>query len=358
MPRRRCARATWRSWHRNWRRAKRALREQDAELAQRAARITLLEQQAVTLNGSLTERDTQLRDGRRDAQALQVNLQRVQAQLESSAERVRALSAVAEQHNTTESQRKTELSRLLTERVELTAALEAARDSASAASARAAELEGASSQLRSRAAELEGALAGEHKRAAELEEELGTLRREMEAWGDALKSVHRERDSYQSSIAAAEARAAEAERRLAEEHDELSAVQTAARDSAARVRELEADLAAAEESLHRLEAEARKSGARVEELEKANQQWRATIEEARHSVTDTNLNALLREAARGGEVPERARACPCPTGRCGSLSTASRAVRSCTCSAARPASGARPTTICRSTPSSSAATTR
>ena len=228
----------------------------------------------------------------------------MQAQLESSAERVRALSAVAEQHNTTESQRKTELSRLLTERVELTAALEAARDSASAASARAAELEGASSQLRSRATELEGALAGEHKRAAELEEELGTLRREMEAWGDTLKSVHRERDSYQSSIAAAEARAGDAERRLTEEHDELSAVQTAARDSAARVRELEADLAAAEESLHRLEAEARKSGARVEELEKANQQWRATIEEARHSVTDTNLNALLREAVRGGEVPD------------------------------------------------------
>ena len=126
----------------------------------------------------------------------------------------------------------------------------------------------------------------------------------MEDWGDTLKSVHRERDSYQSSIAAAEARARDAERRLAEEHDELSAVQTAARDSAARVRELEADLAAAEESLHRLEAEARKSGARVEELEKANQQWRATIEEARHGVTDTNLNALLREAARGGEVPD------------------------------------------------------
>jgi chromosome segregation ATPase len=309
------------------------VREQDAELAQRATRITLLEQQVVTINSALAERDTQQREGRRESQTLQANLQRLQAQLESSGERVRALSAVAEQHNTTESQRKTELSRLLTERVELTAALEAARDSAGAASARGAELEGALSQLRSRAAELDGALAGEKKRAAELEEELGTQRRsraaeldgalagekkraaeleeelsaqrrEMEDWGEALKSMHRERDSYQSGIAAAEARAREAEHRADEEGEALAAVQAQAGASATRVRELEADLAAAEESLHRLEAEARKSGARVEELEKSNQLWRATIEEARHSVTDTNLNALLRDAVRGGEAPE------------------------------------------------------
>src|SRR4029077_571753 len=138
------------------------------------------------------------------------------------------LSAVAEQHNTPEAQRKTELSRLLTERVELTAALEAARDSAGVASARAAELGAPRSQLRSRAAELEGALAGEKKRAAELEEELGTLRREMEDWGEALKSVHRARESYQSSIAAAEGRAREAERRADEEGEALAAVQAQA----------------------------------------------------------------------------------------------------------------------------------
>jgi hypothetical protein len=116
--------------------------------------------------------------------------------------------------------------------------------------------------------------------------------------------MHRERDSYQSSMAAAEARAREAERRADEEGEALAAVQAQAGASATRVRELEADLAAAEESLHRLEAEARKSGARVEELEKSNQLWRATIEEARHSITDTNLNALLRDAVRGGEAPE------------------------------------------------------
>jgi FHA domain-containing protein len=56
--------------------------------------------------------------------------------------------------------------------------------------------------------------------------------------------------------------------------------------SAARTRELEADLRAAEDTINRLESQARGRGARLEELEKANRQWRLTMEEARATSTD------------------------------------------------------------------------
>jgi chromosome segregation ATPase len=272
------------------------LREQDAELAQRAARLERLEQQVTSLGAALGERDAQLRDGRREAQGLHGNLTRLQAQLQASGERVRALSAVTEQHNTTESQRKSELSRLLAERVHLTTAVEAARASASAAAAQAAEHEGALNQSRARSVELEAALAEERKRTRELEEELGTLRREMEEWGSLLKSVHQERGSYQTSIAAAEARARDAEQLAAEHAEALAALTAESAGHAARVGDLEADLAAAEETVHRLESEARKHATRVEELEKASQQWRAAVEEGRQGAADPSSHPLLRES--------------------------------------------------------------
>jgi chromosome segregation ATPase len=275
------------------------LREQDAELAQRAARIEQREQQLTSFGAALAERDAQLRDGRREAQGLHGNIARLQAQLEASGERIRALTAVTEQHTTTESQRKSELSRLLTERVHLTTAVETARASASTAAAQAAEHEAALNQRRAHMVELESALAEERKRTKELEEELGTLRREMEDWGSALKSVHQERSTYQTTLAAAEARAGEAERVAAEHAADLAALKTESLGYAGQIRELEADLAAAEEAIHRLESEARKHAARAEELEKANEQWRAALEEGRPSVAETSAHPMLRESDEG-----------------------------------------------------------
>ena len=57
--------------------------------------------------------------------------------------------------------------------------------------------------------------------------------------------------------------------------------------SAARTRELEADLRAAEDTINRLESQVRGRGARLEELEKANRQWRLTMEEGRATGTET-----------------------------------------------------------------------
>ena len=100
---------------------------QAAELAERAARIAALENQVSSSAAALTERDTQLRDTRRETQSAQTSLARLQEQLAASGERVRALQAAAAQITSSESQRKSELSRLLAERVDLTTAVEAAR---------------------------------------------------------------------------------------------------------------------------------------------------------------------------------------------------------------------------------------
>jgi chromosome segregation ATPase len=290
------------------------LREQDAELAQRAARIAALEQDVASFGSALAERDVQLRDGRREAAGQFNNIARLQAQLEASGERVRALSAVAEQHNTTESQRKSELSRLLAERVTLTTAVEAAHASASAAAAQAAEQEAELNQRRARGMETEAALSAERKRAKQLEEELATVRREMDEWGETLKSVQQERSSYQTTLAAAEERAAQAERLAAERGAHLIAVQGEADSHATRVRGLEEDLAAAEEALLRLESESRKSGARLEELEKAHQQWRATLEEVRPAATDSTANQALRDAVRHSDELAPPDIAPLPDG--------------------------------------------
>jgi FHA domain len=56
--------------------------------------------------------------------------------------------------------------------------------------------------------------------------------------------------------------------------------------SVARVKELEGDLRAAEDMINRLEADLRGRSARLDELERSNQEWRSTVEEARHALTD------------------------------------------------------------------------
>ena len=232
---------------------------------------------------------------------------------------MRALQALSEQHNTTESQRKSELGRLLSERVQLTAAVEAARAGATAASAQAAEHEAALNQRRAKGVELEATLAAERKRATDLEAqvqqldaELATLRKEMDDWGETVRSAHQERGTFQATLAAAESRAREAERRAAEQADALLLQQSEATSHAARIHELEADLTAAEEAVHRLESDARKKAARVEELEKAQQARPAPLS-AHDQDAETSANPALSEGARSTDESERA-VLPLPDG--------------------------------------------
>ena len=191
-----------------------------------------------------------------------------------------------------------ELGRLLSEQAGLTAAVESARAAALVASAQAAAHEAALEQLRTRNAELESALTTERRRVRQLEDELAAARREAQDWGSAVQSAQQERNAHLASIAAAEARVRELEQRAAEQLEAVRVLQADSNASVARSRELEGDLRAAEDAVNRLESEARGRNARIEELEKANFQWRSTLEEARHTATDTAATPALRDAAR------------------------------------------------------------
>jgi chromosome segregation ATPase len=273
-------------------------RELDAELAQRAARITRLEQQVSSFATALAQRDTQLRESRHEAQGLQDSVAKLRAQLAVGSERVRALQARVAAHGSSDSQQQTELGRLLTEHAGLTAAVESARAATLVASAQAAGHEAALGQLRTRNAELESALIAERRRVGQLEDELAAARRETQDWGSAVQTARQERNAHLAGMAAAEARVRELEQRAAEQLEAVRVLQADSNASVARARELEGGLQAAEDAVNRLELEARGRNARVEELEKANSQWRTTFDEARHTATDTAANPALRDAAR------------------------------------------------------------
>jgi chromosome segregation ATPase len=263
-------------------------RVQEAELAQRAARIAQLEQHASTLTTILAQRDTELREGQQDAQGLRVSVARLQAEINTSAERLYALESQAAQRETTDTQQQNELQALRSEVRTLEAELEEARRNAAASTAQGASQQGELVQQRERAAQLEALHGAERQRAQQLEAELAGVRGEMEEWGSVLRATQQERGVQLASIAAAESRVRELEQGAATRAESLRALQAECVAHLARMRELESDLHVAEEALHRLEADGRNRGTRIAELEKSNQQWRETAGEARQAATDTN----------------------------------------------------------------------
>jgi len=247
-----------------------------------------------------------LRETRQEMQGLQEMVTSLRAQLAAGSERLRTLQASAEAHGSSDSQQQAQLARLRAERANLTAAVESARAATLAANQQAAGHGGALEQMRSRNAELEATLTAERRRVGQLEEELATARRDTQDWGSAVSNAQQERNTHLASLGAAEARVRELEERVAEQRG----LQADADASAARARELEGDLRAAEDAVNRLESEARARNARIEELEKANHQWRTTLEEARHTATDTAANQGLRDAVH--EVADTPAAAPEP----------------------------------------------
>jgi chromosome segregation ATPase len=285
-------------------------RELQTELAQRTARITQLEQQVSSFGAALAQRDTQLRETRHETQGLQESVTALRAQLAAGGERLRTLQARAEAHGSSDSRQQAELARLQAQRADLTAAVESARAATLAANTQAAGHGAALEQLRSRNTELEATLIAERRRVGQLEDELATARRDMQDWGSALNSTQQERNAHLTSLGAAEARVRELEERVAEQLEAVRVLQADANTSAARARELEGDLRAAEDAVNRLESEARVRNVRIEELEKANYQWRTTLEEARQTATDTAANQGLRDAAQAAETPAAAEPVP------------------------------------------------
>jgi predicted nucleic acid-binding Zn-ribbon protein len=149
------------------------------------------------------------------------------------------------------------------------------------------------SALRQRDVELARLRAVETSLTARVEE-LTRVRGEAEELAGALRAAQLEHSAHLASIAAGEARAKQLEDRMAEQVEMRRTLQSAAEAAVARAHELEADVRAAEENIARLESQLRGRDARVAELERANQQWRHTLDEG-HVV----------HGASGGEQPRR-----------------------------------------------------
>jgi chromosome segregation ATPase len=210
-------------------------------------------------------------------------------------------------------QRDLELTRLRAVEASLSAALEAARAATASVTARASEHEAALNQARIRVATLEAELAAVREHDAELERDLAKVRGEMEEWAGALRTAQLERSGQLASVASGEARVKQLEDRVAEQVEMLRTLRTTSDAAIARTHELEADLRAAEENIARLESQLRSRNARVSELEKANQQWRHTLEESRSTHVATDARQALHDAAHA-EVQEGAAASAPPEG--------------------------------------------
>jgi chromosome segregation ATPase len=194
-------------------------------------------------------------------------------------------------------QRDVELTRLRAVEASLSAALEAARAATATVTTRAGEHESALTETRTRVATLDAELAAERKRGIELEQELTKVRGEMEEWAGALRTAQLERSGHLASVASGEARVKQLEERVAEQVEMLRALQSASDAAIARTHELEADLRAAEDGISRLESQLRSRNTRVSELERANQQWRHTLDESRAAHVATDTHQALHEAA-------------------------------------------------------------
>ncbi|HEY3785662.1 MAG TPA: FHA domain-containing protein [Steroidobacteraceae bacterium] len=271
----------------------------ESELRDRVARIATLEKQVSALSAALAQRGEQQTDTERSRDSLQQTVHALNAALSQRNDRIRSLEEGLAQQTATAGQQHVELERLGAERAQLLASAAALEASLKSADLRGAEHETAARQSQGRSEEMQGELTTQRRRAEQLEAEVASVRSELQSSSSALHSAGSERNEHMARIAVAEARIHELEGRVAEQQEAVRALQAEANASVARVKELEGDLQAAEDTIHRLEAESRGKATRVDELEKVNHEWRATVEEARHAITerDNLIHRLEQETA-------------------------------------------------------------
>jgi chromosome segregation ATPase len=263
-------------------------RVQDLEshLSDRAGRITKLEKEVTGLHSTIAQRDGSLRETSRTGDELQRNFDSLTETLAARDEFIQALESEATQQSALLAERQAELDRVSGERTTLIASVNTLESKLAEATARGTERDTAARAAQSRCEELDTAIAAQRKRSEQLEAELATVRAELQQRTTALQEAGTERTEHMARIAAGEARAKELELRIEEQQDFVRVLQADSNASVARAKELEGDLRAAEEMIHRLETDLRTRNARLDELEKTNHEWRSTVEEARHALTD------------------------------------------------------------------------
>ena len=261
-------------------------RELEASLNDRGARIARLDKEVSGLGGTVTQLREALREATRTGDDLKRNAGTLSEALAARDERIRALEAAAAQHAGLFTQRQTESERVVAERDTLASNVSSLQAQLAQATARGDERDAAARTAQSRCDELQAANSVQRKRLEQIEAELATVRGELQQRAAALQEAGAERGEHMARIAAGEARAQELEGRMEEQQEFVRVLQADSNASVARVKELEGDLRAAEDLINRLEADLRGRSARLDELERSNQEWRSTVEEARHALTD------------------------------------------------------------------------
>jgi chromosome segregation ATPase len=140
--------------------------------------------------------------------------------------------------------------------------------------------------------ELQAAREGGRRQIGALQVELVGVRLELTERTTALQQQEARHAERSALLDAGTVRIAELEAQMAEQAQSLQALKVDIGASRERVEAAEGDLHAAEESLRQLEGEIRAKNARIDELTKLNDDWRATLEEARQSLEERD--ALIR----------------------------------------------------------------
>jgi hypothetical protein len=273
--------------------------ELQSELRERVTRIAALDKQVTALTAAFTQRTEQQTEGERARAGLQQTINALNGTLAERNDRIRVLEETVSRQTVAAAQGSAELERAVAERVQLlsgTASLEAALKTATA---RGDQQEAVARAAQARVDALESSAAAQRRRVEQLESEVAAVRAELQSSASSLQTAAVERNEHLARIAAGDTRFAELEARVSEQQASIRRLETESGSAVARVKEIEGDLRAAEESALRLEAELRNRGSRVDELEKINNEWRATVEEARHAIQDRDglIERLEQETA-------------------------------------------------------------
>jgi chromosome segregation ATPase len=263
------------------------LHARDAQISELQKQLTAQNLRAGDLGGELAARHKRIEDLEREVASLSSALQSAAAaQTESMADRAKQIENLARERDRLSAK----VASLETSVGELETQV-TARDAAAAEAAQTrAGLEKQLAEIQSRIGVLEGQLAAASTESAER--------------AASIRRLEGERDAQVNRSAAAEARAVELETRLGDGTDLIRQLQDELRASLTRNSELESDLHAAEEAIHRLEAELRTKSTKLEDLTKTHEEWRSTIENARHSLAerDSLINRLESEAANSAAL--------------------------------------------------------
>ncbi len=274
-------------------------RELEAELGDRARRIGSLEGEVNALAAALGQRNAELDRSQREHARLSESIASLTEMLKARAERVRALEAALSNQSESVSERVQELERMHRERHALAANLAAFEAALAGANTRLAEQEHAAAATAAERAELETRHAGSRLRVAELEREIAAAGTSVKEYAAVAQRAEAEREQHTERLAIAETRSSGLQAQLAERDETIRLLQDELRASLTRATELEADLRAAEDAIHRVEADLRGKSARLDELAKSSDEWRGTLENARHTLADRDsvIQRLEAEAA-------------------------------------------------------------